>query len=595
MKNFKKTKNNSGAAMLVAVIFLIFISMAIISGLVVPSVREYKIASESLNSKKSYFLAESGVEDAFYRIVTNRPISSSETLTLDSNSVTTTINSNGNQKEIISLGDVLNYERKVNLTLTVGSGISFNYGVQVGQGGVVLSGSSKINGNVYANGPIIGDGSSSITGTAISGNSPSLDAEISNFILTFWPNTLNFGNANATQDIAQSFKLSSPGAVNKVQLFVKKVGTPNNATVKIVNDVNGNPGTIIYATGTLFESQILTETYCWANAIFAANPLLDADTTYWLVVDASTSSSKYYITAVTGDQYANGLGKIGQQGGTWNNTTPSALDYYFKIYLGGYTGLIAGSSNSEWNQFNVGTENNGSAQAYTVKYTKANGDIYCKYGISNNKSCTWTADYPGYIPYPILDANIEKWENDATLGGTYSGTYNTPNYGTSKIGPKMITGDLIVDGSHTLYLTGTVYVKGNVEVSGSAKIVLDASYGNNSGIIVTDGWLNLGGSGQLNGTGQQGSYILFVTNSSCDATYCGHNAIDISGSAGSVVLNAQKGTIGFTGSAKAKEAIGHKLVLSGSTEVNYESGLANLNFSSGPTGGWEVGTWKETE
>jgi len=58
--NFKKIKRNGGAAMLISVVFFLFISLAIISGLVSPTVRELKNATVNLNSKKSYFLAESG-------------------------------------------------------------------------------------------------------------------------------------------------------------------------------------------------------------------------------------------------------------------------------------------------------------------------------------------------------------------------------------------------------------------------------------------------------------------------------------------------------------------------------------------------------
>ena len=81
------------------------------------------------------------------------------------------------------------------------------------------------------------------------------------------------------------------------------------------------------------------------------------------------------------------------------------------------------------------------------------------------------------------------------------------------------------------------------------------------------------------------------TSSSCS----GSNAINISGSAGAVVLVAQNGTISFTGSAGAKQATAYKLSLSGSTTVTYESGLADINFSSGPSGSWALTSWKETQ
>jgi len=173
-KFFPFQNSQKGAAMLIAVIFLLFISIAVIAGLIMPSVREYKVASESINSKKSYFLAESGIEDAFYRVLTNKPISSNETLSLDSNSVTTTINTTGsNQRTIVSLGDVKSLQRKINLLLQEGAGVGFNYGIQSGEGGFSMNGGSRINGNVYSNGNIQANSGVQITGTAIAAGATS--------------------------------------------------------------------------------------------------------------------------------------------------------------------------------------------------------------------------------------------------------------------------------------------------------------------------------------------------------------------------------------------------------------------------------------
>lgn len=143
--------------MLVSVVFFLFISLAIIAGLVGPTVREFKNANSNLNSKKSYFLAESGGEDAFYRIKNNMAIGSSEIITLGSNSSTTTITSpSSSSRQIVSLGDLGGLQRKTKLSLQVGAGTSFNYGVQVGNGGLILQNSSSVVGNVYSNGPVVG-------------------------------------------------------------------------------------------------------------------------------------------------------------------------------------------------------------------------------------------------------------------------------------------------------------------------------------------------------------------------------------------------------------------------------------------------------
>jgi hypothetical protein len=582
----KRNNKNKGAAMLIAVIFFLFISLAIISGLVSPTVRQYRNANISLNSKKSYFLAESGTEDAIYRTMNNIPISGSENLTLGSNTATTTVTSiDSNTKQISSLGDVSNYQRKTSIRLSTSAGVSFNYGVQVGQGGIDLQGSGTVNGNVYANGPITGDSSAIISGTAISANSPALSADQSNG--TGVPaNNVVFANANTTQDIAQSFQVSDDQSpINKIQLYIKKISTPSDASIKIVSDASGSPSTTILATGTLSSSLVGTS-YGWVDVAFTTNPLLEQNTTYWLVVDASTSSTKYYTIGATSGGYANGIGKIGQQGGTWNNTTPSGLDYYFNIYLGGVTGLIAGSSGSQWNQLHIGTVS-GTAQAHTVNYTNATGNIYCQTGTGNNKSCTSQTD-PVYIDFPVSDANITTWKDEAEAGGTYNGNYSV-GWAGATLGPKKIVGNLTVSGGGTLTVAGTLWVTGNIVLDGGGTIQLASSYGTNDGVLVADGNITISGGGHATGSGTTGSYIMMLSTSNSGS------AASISGGAGAVIVYAPNGTINISGGAALKEATGYKMFISGGSSITYESGLANNNFSSGPSGSWSVQTWQEDQ
>ncbi len=165
--NFKKIKRNRGAAMLISVVFFLFISLAIIAGLVSPTVREFRNASVSLNSKQSYFLAESGGEDAVYRIKNIMNIGSSETLALNSNSATTTITTLvGGDKQIVSLGDVSSLQRKTSVLLKTGDGAVFKYGTQAGQGGFVFANNSFVSGSLYSNGNIVGSNGAYITGDA---------------------------------------------------------------------------------------------------------------------------------------------------------------------------------------------------------------------------------------------------------------------------------------------------------------------------------------------------------------------------------------------------------------------------------------------
>ncbi len=592
MKNKKIIKKNKGAAMITLVFFFMFISLTILIGVVTPVVREFRIASENFNSKKAYFVAESGIEDMVYRVKNNMnigTIGTDRTLFMDNSflSIPTEFTDlNGGRKQITTLGDVNSNQRKVNLILNTAAGVSFNYGVLVGQGGVELDGSGTINGNIYANGPITGDSSSVITGTAISANSPSILSDQSNGSGSPVYDVI-FGNNNSTQDVAQSFNLINSSPLNKVQLYIKKIGSPSNATVKIMNDSNGNIGSNILASGTLSSASV-ANSYGWIDVSFTSNPLLDISKKYWLVVDASTSSSKYYIIGATsGDTYPYGLSKIGQIGGSWNNTTPAGLDYYFNIYLGGINGSITGSSGSQWNQLHVGTIS-GSAQAHTINYTNATGNIYCKSGIGNNKSPCLDQPDPTYIAFPVSDANITEWKTDAVSGGTYVGNYIVGSSGAT-LGPKKIIGDLTVSNGGTLTITGTLWVTGNIILNGGSLTKLAANYESNDGVIVSDGTITVSGGGHANGSGSTGSYLMLLSLS--DLT----TAMNISGGAGAVIAYAPNGTITISGGASLKEATGYQMIIEGGSNITYESGLTNNNFSSGPSGSWNISSWKESE
>jgi hypothetical protein len=201
-KNFR---NQKGSAMLIAVFFFMFVGIAIVTAVIQPVVRDYQVASDTVSSRLSYFTAESGLEDALYRIKNSMTIDASETVTLNGATVITTITDIGtSQKQVVSESDLNNRDRAVTAIVETGVGVSFNYGVQVGTGGITMDNSSSIIGNVYSAGDIIGSGSNQITGSAIASNQSSLILDQDNSGGTV-STTATFGNANATQDIAQSF------------------------------------------------------------------------------------------------------------------------------------------------------------------------------------------------------------------------------------------------------------------------------------------------------------------------------------------------------------------------------------------------------
>lgn len=149
---------NSGQAMMVAVILFMVVSMTMILGIAGPVLRQRAIVSNLALSRQSYFLAEAGIEDVVYRLKTGKNVSSTEVLSLGGNSATITTTDTLDGKEVTSVGDVNSAVRKVKTDLILGTGVSFNYGIQAGMGGFILKNSSSITGNVFSGGSVTGSG-----------------------------------------------------------------------------------------------------------------------------------------------------------------------------------------------------------------------------------------------------------------------------------------------------------------------------------------------------------------------------------------------------------------------------------------------------
>ncbi len=162
---------NKGQAMITAVMFFLVISVTIVLGISGPLIRQIKTGYETYNSKESYYLAEASIEDVVYRLRTNKQVSSTETLTLNGGSVSSVVATTPTGKEITATANKNSDYRKLKTAVVLGTGVSFHYGVQAGQGGFTLNNSSSITGNVFASGPIIGNSTNYIYGDIVSAGS----------------------------------------------------------------------------------------------------------------------------------------------------------------------------------------------------------------------------------------------------------------------------------------------------------------------------------------------------------------------------------------------------------------------------------------
>lgn len=166
MKNIAK-KHSGGQAMLIAVIFFLAISVAMVFGVAEPILKQVAVSKDNFTSKKSYFLAEGGVEDAVYRLKSGMQLLASETLSLDGGSATITTTDTADGKEVVAVANNNNKIRKMKTAIVLGEGVAIHYGVQVGNGGFILENSSMVTGNIHSSGSVTGSGNT-ITGDVVS-------------------------------------------------------------------------------------------------------------------------------------------------------------------------------------------------------------------------------------------------------------------------------------------------------------------------------------------------------------------------------------------------------------------------------------------
>ncbi len=155
-----KQYNNKGfIAILVSfLILLIMLSIGVASSKLI--INQTKAFNSFFNSQQSYFMAESGIEDALLRIRRSMSFSFSYNLVLEN--VSTSINISeiiGGASTIKSIGNSQDNFRQLEVVNSLGGDeVQFFFGAQVGDGGLVMANNSKIVGNVFSNGDAVGTG-----------------------------------------------------------------------------------------------------------------------------------------------------------------------------------------------------------------------------------------------------------------------------------------------------------------------------------------------------------------------------------------------------------------------------------------------------
>jgi len=388
---------------------------------------------------------------------------------------------------------------------------------------------------------------------------------------------LTFGQQKISQNItksSQAYYASEAGVEDVLLRLVKKMNWSSPYNLKVGN-----------ATATVEISDIVGGT----RTITSKGNSLNRIRKIQIIYAISTQQVSFHYGAQVGEGgmiMGNGsqvLGNVFSNGSvTGGGTIQNSI-------------IVAGNGN-KIDGITVGND----ATVHTCKDSNIGGNLtYVSGGSIQN--CTVggaTSTRPNEIelqPLPISQSQIDEWEEDAAAGGVI--TTNISISGTKILGPIQIgtstnPKNLTVENGATLIIEGTVYVTGDITFNNNATVNLDSSYGSLSGIILTEGVITVENNVILNGSGQAGSYVLLLSTKN-DTT---NPVIDIrNNAAGSVIYYANSGLIYLANNMYAREVTGYKIQIANNAIIQYESGLEETNFSSGPGGSWEVTDWKEIE
>lgn len=544
----------------------------------------------SVNAEKATALAEAGIDKALASL--NETGGSyngeSETVLGDGSYSVTITNKDSATKIIEALGYIPNklnakVKRKITIQVSKGVGVSFVYGLQVGGGGLAVGNGSTLNGSVYSNGSVVGGNNAQFSGDIwVAQEAMTLPDQESDCISSNCQDYI-FGRSmegELRRGVAQSFQPSSNGILNKVSLKLKKNGLPANPTVRIMADSGGQPNkNAVLATGILSAGSV-SQVFGFADVTFDNSANLEGGDTYWIMVQpASDDMSNYWVWSLDLAQgYSRGSAKWSPD---WQAGNPSwnsiSGDLGFKIYMGAPTSIELGNGSSAA----------GNVHANTILGTfNIGGDAYYKtiapsVIVSGTKHDN-SAD-PQPAVFPISESNIAVWKEEAQNQGTRGSISSC----VGTLGPGKIDGDVILGNSCFVTVSTPVWITGILTAGNGTKFTLDENFGPASGIIIVDGKVSLGNGNDFLGSGAEGSYLMLLALNPDDS-------IDVGNSSISGILYAPNGKVTLSNGASFNEITAWRIEMGNNATLNYQSGMAQAFFSSGPSGSFSLvkGTYR---
>jgi Tfp pilus assembly protein PilX len=237
-------------------------------------------------------------------------------------------------------------------------------------------------------------------------------------------------------------------------------------------------------------------------------------------------------------------------------------------------------------QINGNAYSNGNIIGYSN--STITGDAYAVTTISEPRP-TAQSKHPNSPSSQMPSIDYNFWKNEATSGGIHQGDYNINNP-QQNLGPLKIVGNFNMNSNSSITLKGPIYVTGNFAMNSNSRLYLDQAFGTSGTVIIVDGTIQLNSNSYIYSTdATPKGYILLVTTSTSA------NALELNSNSSNGICYALNGGMQVNSNGKAVAAVARKLTLNSNATFNYDTGLADTRFSTGPGGKWIIkpGSWQK--
>lgn len=258
----------------------------------------------------------------------------------------------------------------------------------------------------------------------------------------------------------------------------------------------------------------------------------------------------------------------------------------------------------------------GSVYAYEISDLLVDQDAYF-FTYSGATSTILGTPYitPTYQPtstLPISTTTIQEWKDaitdveeiDDPTSVCYGGGTYTINVDIT-IGYVQYECDVEITGNNTdVTLTGPVLVEGNLTFSNGPNIAVDSGLGRRSVQMIAASSTNKTTSSQIDvaqstsfaGSGDSRSFILLFSENESASLGGSEIAIRLGNSSeGDLLVYAGDGLVDIQQQINITEVTGYQIDIANNSSVTYESGLANVLFTSGPGGAYRLAGWSQIE